>query len=88
MNNSQESKYMAIEFEVRGWGRLRFEEGWRTCDMEEGGLSIRRAGLPGAPLGILAGGCLDRNQTLKLRDFLTSILELWETSMKPDSSSG
>jgi len=76
---------LELRLEVRGSRDIKFQpameikEGWSTGNMSEGGLAIDTVWYAGSGL---AGGCIDRAQTVQLRDFLNRCIELWECEIK------
>ena len=63
-----------IRMKVRGSDDIEFINGGQTRDMKESGVSINAQ----EHLGILVGGCINREETKYLRDFLSECIEQWE----------
>lgn len=56
----------------RGGEDIKFQEGVKTGNMKQYGLSIAaRHG------GSFLGGCINREETIALRDWLNQCIELW-----------
>lgn len=67
-------KLIGIRMKVRGSVDIEFIEGSRTADMTQNGLSINTQEINGR----LYGGCINREETKELRDFLNECIKLWE----------
>jgi hypothetical protein len=66
--------FIGIRMKVRGSKDIEFQEGSQTGDMTQTGISVRTQEINGK----LYGGCIDREETKILRDFLNECIELWE----------
>jgi len=72
--NDKEYISNGIRMPIRGSTDIQFIEGSLTGDMKESGLSIDFH----MHKGRLIGGCIDRNETIYLRDFLNKCIYIWE----------
>jgi hypothetical protein len=72
--NSKEYISNGIRMPIRGSTDIQFIEGSLTGDMKESGLSIDFYEYKGK----LIGGCIDRDETIYLRDFLNKCINIWE----------
>ena len=61
--------------EVLGWGDFRLQEGWMTGEMEKGGIDISHKD---KHEGFYAGGCITREDAIRIRDFINECIEIWE----------
>jgi len=73
-----EETFIGIRMEVRGSEYIEFEEGSRTGDMTENGISINTQ----MHEGKLYGGCINREETKELRDFLNRCIDIWGNETK------
>jgi len=65
-----------LHLDVRGSEGIYFEEGSMTGNMEKPGLSIDTVWYADERKAF--GGCIDREETRQLRDFLNKCIEKWE----------
>ena len=61
--------------EVLGWGDFRLEEGWMTGEMKRAGIEIANREIGN---GFYAGGCITREDAIRIRDFINECIEIWE----------
>jgi len=73
---SGDSDRLKLELTVRGSNGIDFEEGWKTGNMKQGGLGINTVWWTDKKIRI--GGCIDRDQTRQLRDYLNSCIDKWD----------
>jgi len=74
--NDKTDDNLKLHLDVRGSEGIDFEEGSKTGDMKEYGLSIDTAWYGESRRRY--GGCIDRTETKQLRDYLNSVIEKWE----------
>ncbi len=69
---------LRFSLDVRGSEGITMEEGWSTGDMTQKGLEISTVYYADARV---LGGCIDRQQTKDLRDFLNRVLDKCEKEL-------
>lgn len=69
-------KGLELSIAVRGSEGIDFREGWSTGDMTEAGVEI--CTVYHADKREKYGGCINRDETKQIRDFLNTCIEKWE----------